>query len=246
MNRWLRARLVGDRVVAAVAGIILAPIMAVFGMLIRRGDGGPALISVPRVGRDGRLFRMWKLRSMRADGPDGRAHGPNLTHELDDRITPIGRTMRAYHLDELPQLYNVIRGEMLLLGPRPESPEFVDLDDPLWRSLLVIPPGIAGPTQVIVGDWERTLIDHADDHSIYRTKVLPVKLAIDEWYLENCSIVTDALVALTLFRRFLPGTESTTLKGRVFAAVPEAGVVRDFIAERKRKRALESAPVEPN
>jgi lipopolysaccharide/colanic/teichoic acid biosynthesis glycosyltransferase len=241
MSAWLRGRLLGDRVIAAIAAVVLSPIMAVLAVAIRRGDGGPAFISVPRIGRGGRQFRMWKMRSMRADGPDGRADGPSLTHEHDDRITPVGRTMRAYHLDELPQLYNVVRGEMLLLGPRPEAPEFVDLDDPLWRSLLVIPPGIAGPTQVIVGDWERTLIDHADDNSIYRTKVLPVKLAIDEWYLENCSIVTDSLVALTLLRRFLPGTESTTLKSRVFAAVPPSGVVREFLSERRRTQAAAAA-----
>jgi len=235
LSSWLRIRLVVDRAVAAVAGIVLAPVIFVLAALVRREDGGPGFIAVNRVGRDGRPFRMWKLRSMRASRPDGTADGLTLSGGHDDRITEIGRRMRAYHFDELPQLLNVVRGEMGILGPRPETPEFVDLDDPMWQEVLAIPPGIAGPTQVIVNDWERSLIDEVPDGSAYRAKVVPVKLAIDHWYLERSSPVTDALVAITLVRRFLPGTESTTLKVAVFAAVPEAAVVRDFIRERKRR-----------
>jgi len=236
LSPWLRIRLVVDRAVAAIAGLVLAPVILVLAALVRREDGGPGFIAVTRVGRDGRPFRMWKLRSMRAARPDGTADGLTLSGAHDDRITQIGRRLRAYHFDELPQLLNVVRGEMGILGPRPETPEFVDLDDPMWREVLTIPPGIAGPTQVIVNDWERSLIDEVPDGSAYRTKVVPVKLAIDQWYLERSSPITDALVAITLVRRFLPGTESTTLKVAVFAAVPEASVVRDFLRERKRRR----------
>jgi lipopolysaccharide/colanic/teichoic acid biosynthesis glycosyltransferase len=232
---YLRARLVVDRVVALVAGVVLAPAIAVLALLVRREDGGPGFIAVDRVGRDGRTFRMWKLRSMCASRPDGTADGLTLSGAHDDRITRVGRRMRAYHFDELPQLLNVVRGEMAILGPRPETPEFVDLDDPMWQEVLAIPPGIAGPTQVIVNDWERSLIDEVPDGSAYRSKVVPVKLAIDQWYLDRSSPVTDALVAITLVRRFLPGTESTTLKVAVFAAVPESLVVRDFLRERKRR-----------
>jgi lipopolysaccharide/colanic/teichoic acid biosynthesis glycosyltransferase len=233
--RYLRARLVADRFVALVAGLVVAPVVAVLAVLVRREDGGPGLIAVTRVGRDGRPFRMWKLRSMRVARPDGTADGLTLSGAHDDRITAIGRRLRAYHLDELPQLLNVVRGEMGILGPRPETPAFVDVDDPLWQDVLAIPPGIAGPTQVIVNDWERSLIDEVADGSAYRSKVVPVKLAIDRWYLERSSPLTDALVAVTLVRRFLPGTESTTLKAAVFSAVPESLVVRDFLRERKRR-----------
>jgi len=244
LPHWLRFRLIADRVLAAAAGIVLSPMIAVFAVLVKREDGGPSFITVTRVGRDGRLFKMWKLRSMRASRPDGTADGLTLSGGHDDRITRIGGHLRAYHFDELPQLLNVVRGEMGILGPRPETPEFVDLDDPMWQVALSIPPGIAGPTQVIVNDWERSLIDEVPDGSAYRTKVVPVKLAIDAWYLERSSPVTDALVAITLVRRFLPGTESTTLKSAVFAAVPESLVVRDFI--RSRKRRMAEARAEPN
>ena len=237
MTPWLRARLVLDRVVALVGAILTAPLVVAVALLIRREDGGPPLIAVTRVGRDGRPFRMWKLRSMRTSRADGLAPGPQLTTGDDPRITRIGRRIRSTHVDELPQLLNVVKGDMLLLGPRPEAPEFVDLDSPVWRIVLSVPPGIAGPTQVIVNDWEREVISEDDDSSGYPTKVLPVKLAIDQWYLEHCTPVTDVLVAITLVRRFLPGTGSWTLKQRVLRAVPEARVPIEHGA------AAESAPV---
>ena len=216
--------------------MLTAPVVGVLALLIRRHDGGPPLIRVTRVGRSGRPVRMWKLRSMRADRPDGSADGSALTGELDRRITPIGRRLRAYHLDELPQLWNVARGEMLLLGPRPEAPEFVDHGCPQWAEILSVPPGIAGPTQVIVSDWERTCIADDDDGDCYRRDVLPVKLAIDRWYLRSASPTNDLLVGVTLLRRFLPGTESWTLKRRVFSEVPEAAPVRDWLRARAAER----------
>lgn len=222
LSPWLRRRIFLDRMFAAVAGLIAAPLVGLLALLVRRHDGGPGLISVPRVGRDNRPFAMWKVRTMRSDDAGGRAAGSSLTSFEDDRITPIGRRLRAFHLDELPQLYNVVRGEMTLLGPRPEAPEFVDASQSEWRAVLSVPPGIAGPTQVIVNDWERELISSDVDGTAYRTQVLPAKLAIDHWYLRRSSARIDALVMITLGRRFLPGTGSWTLKQRVSAEVPEA------------------------
>ena len=219
---WLRARLALDRLVAAVLAVLTAPVLAVLGVLVRRHDGGPALIRVPRVGRGGREFGMWKIRSMRAETSDGRATGVALTSSDDDRITTIGRRMRSLHLDELPQLLNVVSGQMCLLGPRPEAPAFVDLTDPMWQVVLSAPPGIAGPTQLVVGDWERGSIDADADGSTYREVVLPVKLAIDAWYLRSASPGTDARVLLALVRRILPGSDDVRLPTIVTAAVPEA------------------------
>lgn len=225
MSRWLRVRLVLDRVIAALLLIPCGPLIAALVVLVRRSDGPPALIAVPRVGRHGHQIRMWKLRSMRAESTGGRASGVALTREHDDRITPIGRRLRAHHLDELPQLYNVVRGQMGLLGPRPEAPEFVDLIDPRWRSVLESPPGIAGPTQLIIGDWERDRITACPLGTTYVDEVLPVKLAIDEWYVRRSSPLLDARVISTLVRRFLPGAGSCRLARQVHAAVPEANRV---------------------
>lgn len=221
MSSWLRVRLVLDRVVAVALLALSAPVIAIAALLVRRHDGGPALIAVNRMGRNGKPLRMWKLRSMRVDAPDGTATGMALTARNDQRITPIGARLRAHHLDELPQLYNVALGEMCLFGPRPEAPEFVDLDDPAWQTVLSVPPGIAGPTQLIVGDWERVHITNDPDGRSYVEDVLPVKLAIDAWYVRQASPSLDLQVATSLLRRLGPGTMPGTLSERVRAEVPE-------------------------
>ena len=196
----------------------MAPVIAVLAAVVRRADGGPGLIAVPRVGRGGAVFGMWKLRSMRATHDDGSASGLRLTRAGDDRITPVGHVLRRLHLDELPQLWNVARGEMALLGPRPETPEFVDGADPAWQAVLAVPPGIAGPTQLVVGDWEGAIIAEDPDGDAYRQQVLPVKLGIDAWYVAEASPGLDAEVAWTLLRTVLPGRRPIGLKLRVWAA----------------------------
>lgn len=219
MTAWARLRIQADRIVALIVLVAVSPLIGVLALLIRRGDGGPPFITVPRVGRDGQVFGMWKLRSMRVEGRDGRAGGVALTAVDDDRITPIGHRLRGHHLDELPQLWNVVTGQMCLLGARPEAPDFVAVGDPIWRAVLAMPPGIAGPTQLIVGDWERAWITASPDGSAYRDEVLPVKLAIDEWYVRACSPRADALVARSLLAH-LRGRPVEALRSTVAEAVP--------------------------
>lgn len=223
ISPWLRFRLKLDRLLGVVGSVILAPLILVLALLVRRQDGGRALIAVPRIGRNGGVFRMWKIRSMRIEADDGRARGAPLTGSRDPRITPIGRVIRTLHLDELPQIYNVARGEMILLGPRPEAPEFVDPDSPDWNQVLATPPGIAGPTQIIVGDWEKTEIDRDSNGNAYQEHVVPVKLAIDRWYLHNASPGKDLLILGSLFLNALH-RESSSLKKYVGESVPEATV----------------------
>ncbi len=221
---WLRARSRADRCLAAVALALTSPLVGVLAWRIRSHDGGPPFIQVTRTGRGGATFGMWKLR-MRAENADGTAIGIRLTGEADDRITPIGHRLRAFHLDEIPQLANVVRGEMLLLGPRPEDPAYVDLDDPAWRAVLGVAPGMAGPTQVVVNDWEREIIsrDHGEDS--YRAVVLPVKLAIDRWYVEGASPWTDLVVGWSMVQRFVLGRDETAVERVVRARVPESAVI---------------------
>lgn len=225
MTRWLRVRWVLDRVTAAGLLAVLWPLIAALALAVRIGDRGPGFVGVPRVGRHGRTFTMWKLRTMRADGPDGRADGISLTSTDDRRITPVGVKLRAYYLDELPQLWNVVKGDMSLLGARPEAPEFVDQSDARWQLVLSAPPGLAGPTQLLVNDWERHLISACGDGRVYVDQVVPVKLAIDGWYLANSSPRLDALVLATLLRRFVPGTGAAALKEHIRRQVPEARVI---------------------
>ncbi len=222
MSTWLRIRLVLDRVIAAVLLMASAPVIAICAVLVRRHDGGPPLIAVPRVGQRGEPMQMWKLRSMRAVSPTGMATGVPLTTADDPRVTPIGATLRAYHLDELPQLYNVVRGDMCLLGPRPEDPAFVDLDDPRWQEVLAAPPGMAGPTQLIVDDWERDTISEDPSGVDYLRIVLPVKQAIDAWYLRTASPRLDALIVGTLIAHLATGHRGVALRRRVLSEVPQA------------------------
>jgi len=221
VSRYLRVRIVADRVIAALLLVPCAPVIAALGWLVRRHDGGPALIAVERIGRGGTTFRMWKLRSMRADTSTSRATGVSLTAEKDDRITPIGHKMRGAHPDELPQLLNVVRVEIALLGPRPEAPEYVNDTDPGWRAVLAAPPAIAGPTELAVGDWERDVITAAPDGSVYESEVLPVKVAIDRWYVEQATPAIDMRVVLGLVQRLVGRTASAVI-GPVRARVPLA------------------------
>jgi lipopolysaccharide/colanic/teichoic acid biosynthesis glycosyltransferase len=220
----LRSLLV-DRLVALVLAPLLAPVVAVLGWRVRRHDGGPPLIGLDRIGRDGRTFSMWKLRSMRADGPGGTAGGSTITATGDDRITPIGATMRRWRLDELPQVWNVLRGDMAVLGPRPETPSMVDLDDPRWRAVLAAKPGITGPTQLLVERWEAETLAQGSAADDYRDVVLPVKLAVDRWYVERGTPVTDVQVVCSMLQRFVLGRDQTWVERAVRREVPEAARV---------------------
>lgn len=201
MTRWLRIRVSMDRLFAAIMAIMASPIMAACAWRVWAHDGGPPFIKVPRVGRGGRAFGMWKIRTMRVGGDDGLAAGARLTGTGDDRITPVGRTLRQHHLDELPQLLNVVAGDMSLLGPRPEDPAYVRLGQEIWRTVLDMPPGLAGMTQLAVGDWEqRTIAERPDE---YERTVLPTKLTLDAWYVKNANMRVDAKILAALARHLL-------------------------------------------
>lgn len=197
MTRWLRVRTRLDRAVAAVLLVFAAPVLAVLGVVVKR-DRGPAFVRVPRVGRGGRELGMWKVRTMRATGPGGLAGGDALTAKGDDRITPVGRRIRRARVDELPQLWNIVRGEMAILGPRPEAPVYVDLEDDGWQRVLAMPPGIGGPTQLLVNRWEADALLAGGADDVYRSTILPVKVGIDAWYVTEATPLVDALVVVGL------------------------------------------------
>ena len=225
MSSWLRARARADRVVAKLGLIVLAPVLAWLRRRVRREDGDPVEIHLPRVGAHGHTFAMRKLRTMYAATASGRAAGASITSGDDLRITALGRRLRDRHLDELPQLFNVRDGEMLLIGSRPEAPEFVAMDDPQWRFVLLVAPGLIGPTQLIVGAWERSALRDADPTELYRTQILPVKLAIDQWYVQRASPWIDLLVVVSLVQQLVFRRPGTVIERRVRRDVPEAVAV---------------------
>jgi lipopolysaccharide/colanic/teichoic acid biosynthesis glycosyltransferase len=226
MSTWLRVRAPLDRLVALAIAVPAAPIAMVLAWVIHRADKGPGLARVARMGRAGRPFAMWKLRTMTAASPSGRAGGAPITAAADDRITPLGRRLRAARLDELPQLVHVISGRMALLGPRPEAPALVQLHDPVWQAVLRARPAIAGPTQLLVADWEAEVLTERDPVRRYRDSVLPVKLAIDGWYVRRATPWIDLLVIVSLFQRLAGRRGPTAIERRVRRDVPEAAAIQ--------------------
>jgi lipopolysaccharide/colanic/teichoic acid biosynthesis glycosyltransferase len=184
-----------SRLAATFLLLLLAPLLAACALAIALCEGMPIFYGDPRVGRGGALFTLWKFRTMR------HASGPRITAANDARITQLGSLLRRYKLDELPQLWNVIRGDMNLIGPRPETPEFVDLTSPLWQELLSVPPGITGAASVACFDEAALLASAPNPIEFYRTRLLPEKLAIDSAWLRSRSLGSDAgLMVRTLVR----------------------------------------------
>lgn len=199
----------------------LAPVIVALAFWARTAGPGPGLVRVQRVGRAGELFGMWKIRSMVVSAEGGLAGGGHLTVKNDDRVTSVGRKLRSFRLDELPQLWNVVRGEMALLGPRPEAPSYVRFEDDRWRRVLSVPPGIVGLTQVLVNRWEADSLTVDDSARVYTDLILPVKVALDDWYVTSADPGLDVLVGFSLLLS-LRGRAPTALLRRARFAVPEA------------------------
>jgi len=185
--------------------VILSPLLALLYAAVRVSSPGPTLHRATRV-RPGGTFTLYKFRTMRAQSA---ASGPRVTATGDRRVTRVGSTLRRTKLDELPQLWNVARGEMALVGPRPEDPRYVIADDPLHRRVFSALPGITGPTALAYRDEETILADAAlaiarsdgrvrtsddDVDRAYRETILPAKLAMDAEYLRTRSTRGDLVI----------------------------------------------------
>jgi lipopolysaccharide/colanic/teichoic acid biosynthesis glycosyltransferase len=180
-----------DRFLALVLLLPGLPVIGLLMLLVRLTSRGPGLYRQVRVGKNGRHFKMYKLRTMRQDAEA--ASGPVWTKAKDPRITLLGRVLRKLHLDELPQLFNVLRGEMSLIGPRPERPEFVKVlakEIPGYAQRLAVRPGVTGLAQV-------NLPPDTDLDSVRR------KLVLDLQYIRRAGVLLDArLLLCTLGRMF--------------------------------------------
>jgi lipopolysaccharide/colanic/teichoic acid biosynthesis glycosyltransferase len=195
---WVTTKRALDLVLAAPALALVAPILAGIALAMRlTGDRGPFLHRGTRVGEDGVPFTILKIRTM-VDG----AGGAGITGAADPRVTPLGRILRRYRVDELPQLVNVVRGEMSLVGPRPEDPRFVDWTDPVHRRVFSARPGITGLAQLEFHD-EARLLGGGDVEEVYRRDVLPAKLALDVAYLDQRSIGLDVRILARTVRAVL-------------------------------------------
>jgi lipopolysaccharide/colanic/teichoic acid biosynthesis glycosyltransferase len=197
-----------DVVVAGLALVVFAPLLVLIAVLIVIDSPGPVFYRADRIGFRGRPLRMLKFRKMRPD-----ARGASLTVADDARLTRIGAWLARSKLDELPQLWHVLRGEMSLVGPRPESPGFVDRYRADYGLILSVRPGITGYTQLAFAR-ELTILDPYDPERHYVSGLLPQKVALDRLYASRASLRGDirilgATILTVLFRRSLAVDRTT-------------------------------------
>jgi lipopolysaccharide/colanic/teichoic acid biosynthesis glycosyltransferase len=176
-------------VLALLAPLLLLPLLLI-SLAVFLDSPGPVFFRARRMGYLGKPFEMLKFRTMRVDSAGHAVAGAN-----DSRITPVGGFLRATRLDELPQLWNVLRGQMSLVGPRPELEGFVALHAAEYGEILAVPPGITGPTQLRYAGLEPHLLSlHADPERFYREQLLPDKVKLDLEYARSRSFAVDLAV----------------------------------------------------
>ena len=177
-----------DLLFATIGLVLLSPFFILGSLLAKLQSKGPVFYKAKRVGRGEIIFEMYKFRTMVVNAD---TLGGSLTTYRDQRITPMGRFLRWTKLDELPNLINVIKGEMSLIGPRPEAPDYVKYYTQTQKRVLQVKPGMTGPSQLANRDEEAKLKGRLDAEHYYITELMPKKLALDLHYIATQSIAAD-------------------------------------------------------
>jgi lipopolysaccharide/colanic/teichoic acid biosynthesis glycosyltransferase len=195
-----------DVVASATGLLLLSPFLLLTALLIRLTSPGPALFRQQRIGRRFQPFLIYKFRTMVQDAP---AKGPALTVGADPRITRIGRFLRKAKLDELPQLLNVFKGEMSLVGPRPEVPRYVELYHDDYAEILAVRPGITDIASLQFRNESELLAAAEDPEQEYCQRILPIKIRLAKEYLRRSSLLFDIqLIARTVWALILDPNRS--------------------------------------
>jgi lipopolysaccharide/colanic/teichoic acid biosynthesis glycosyltransferase len=190
LDEWIKRTL--DVVLAFALLAMLSPLMVLVALLVRAESAGPVLFRQARVGRGRRPFWIYKFRTM---VQDAESRGPMVTSADDPRMTRVGKKLRAWKLDELPQLFNVLRGDMSLVGPRPQVPRYVDrFPDAMRDIILSVRPGITGPAAVKFRHEEEILQARPDREEYYIDVLMPIKCELDVEYVRSRSLALDARV----------------------------------------------------
>lgn len=181
-----------DRLMALIGLLVLWPVLLVLTILIKiKMPGGPVIFKQRRVGRNGKLFTMYKFRSMTV------GHGGSSVSVVgESRITPLGAKLRRYKLDELPELWNVLIGDMSFVGPRPDVPGYADQLIGKDREVLKLRPGITGPASLKYRDEEELLARQSDPQRYNDEVIFPDKVRINRYYLTHYSFVKDIQMIL--------------------------------------------------
>ena len=194
-----------DRLVSFVGLLFLWPILIIVAIMIKiKMPGGPVIFKQKRVGQYGRLFTMYKFRSMTVSHS-----GSSVSIAGESRITPLGAKLRKYKLDELPELWNVLIGDMSFVGPRPDVPGYADKLKGKDRDILKLKPGITGPASLKYRD-EEELLANMDDPQKYNDEIIyPDKIRINLYYLEHYSFIKDIqmIICTVLGKRMRYGGE---------------------------------------
>lgn len=173
--------------------LICLPLFVIVAVLIKIDSKGPIFFKQERIGRNFKSFNIYKFRTMKNDAEK---NGPNITVMGDSRITGIGRFLRKYKIDELPQLINVLKGDMSFVGPRPEISEYVQLFKSDYKKLLRLRPGITDPASIKYSNEEAVLYSSGNWEEEYITRILPEKIRLSLNYLEKRNILTDLKIIL--------------------------------------------------
>jgi len=191
------------QVMLAVGGLLLLlPLLVCVAILIKISSSGPILFCQRRVGRNGREFTLYKLRTMSV-----KQSGPLVTAATDSRITPLGKWLRKSKIDELPELWNIVIGDMSFVGPRPEVCKLVNYDNPMWREVLQVRPGITDPVTLKFRNEEVLLAKVFDKEAYYMEVVQPYKLKGYVNFLRKKSWKTDVKIIAQTFKAIvLPRT----------------------------------------
>ena len=192
-----------DLVLSSIGLLFLAPVFAIVAVAIKLDSPGPVFFRQVRVGRAGGRFRIVKFRTMIADAD---RWGTNVSAARDPRVTRTGAFLRRTFLDEAPQLFNVLKGDMSLVGPRPETPEYAALLSPEERRVFSIRPGMAGPSTLAYSrDEAAILAGQEDPDRYYRERLLRERVRADLEYLHGPSLATDARILARTARMVLSG-----------------------------------------
>ncbi len=180
-----------DFIFAFIGLILLLPVMVLIFFLIKNKMPGPAFFKQKRVGQFGVLFTMIKFRTMKVDHG-----GSSISVKGESRITPLGATLRKYKLDELPELWNVLKGEMSFVGPRPDVPGYADKLQGDDRNILLLKPGITGPASMKYSNEEEILASQTDPKNYNDTVIYPDKVRINLEYLKRRNVIMDFLLII--------------------------------------------------
>ncbi len=182
-----------DIIACSIVLLVISPVLLLIAIIIKLNSSGPAFYIQTRIGKNRIEFRMIKFRSMTVDAD---RKGPLVTASGDSRITPIGRILRRTKLDELPELWNVLKGDMSLVGPRPEVPRYIEHYKPEWEHIFSVKPGITDLATLQFRDEEACLNGASDYEQAYIEVVLPIKMKLALEYVDKQSFWFDIKILL--------------------------------------------------